>query len=466
MSGSLQRIGRGFLAAFLVIALGLGYWGIVQRERLLIREDNPRRVLEEQRIKRGMIVDRQGVVLAETVESAETGLQVRRYPYPSAAPVVGYYSITYGVGGIEAAQDAFLRGESLVPLSQRRINELLNRPQQGGDVQLTLDLRVQQAVDTALQGWQGAAVLVSVPDGAILAMSSQPTYDPNRLDSTWDQLRSSPAAPLVNRATQGLYQPGVILQSVLLGAALNNGSIDISTAWTGPLSAEINAMRLPCAGDARLYVRTLADAFEWGCPAPFQAVAEALGAEQIDRALADFGLLAPPQIELTTGSAELKSPEAVTDLAMTALGQSTLTVSPLHMVQVAAAFANNGQIPPLHLLLATREPGREWQPVPPPVTPRGTISRSAANTVAVLMANAVEDGGAQAAAIPGYTVHGHSGVAISGPEEQINAWFIGFVTGPDGQTYAAAVLVENAGDAAVAARIGRAGLLAALEASP
>ncbi|HEC24045.1 MAG TPA: hypothetical protein ENI95_14115 [Chloroflexi bacterium] len=465
MTASLRRLSGGFLAAFAVIALALGYWSVMRRDSLIARDDNPRRVLEEQRIRRGQIVDRNGEPLADTLIDPDSDTTTRIYPHPEAAPVVGYYSLRYGVGGIEGELDDILRGDATLTPSERVLNQLLHRPQTGGDVQLTIDIMVQRAVQEALGTQRGAVVVLSVPAGEVLALGSQPTFDPNALEERWDELSADPEAPLLSRATQGLYQPGTILQSVILGAALNAGAIETTEMWEGDLEVPVNGVTLPCSGDPQA-VSTLSDAYIQACPAPFQSIAWRLNARRLDGALADFGLLEAPAFTLPTSAADLTIPPAQANLALTAIGQSDLTISPLQMALVATAFANQGQMPALQLVRATRLPGGEWQPVSPTGNPRGTISPASVESVAGLMRQSVLSGAAQAATLPGRVVYGHSGLAIAGPEGSLNAWFIGFTYVNEGEAIAVAVLIEDAHSADVAARVGAEALRAALTTLP
>jgi peptidoglycan glycosyltransferase len=463
MRGSLRRLGYGLLAAFTVVAAALAYWVMVQGGALVAREDNPRRVLYEQRLRRGTIVDRSGEPLARSVVDPETGIATRLYPHPEAAPVVGYASLRYGVSGIEAAYDDLLRGDVLIAPEQQFIQNLLHRTPEGGDVQLTLDLAVQQAAVEALDGRAGAAVALGVPDGDVLALASAPTFNPNALDETWEELAADPDAPLLNRATQGLYQPGTILESVILGAGLNTGEASPDNEWAGVAQARVNGSTLPCAGDAA-DIGTIGAAYVAACPRPFVMVAQDIGAERLDAALDDFGLLEPPPFTLPTGAADLDTPLAEGDLAATAIGQSGLMVSPLQMARVAAAFADSGRMPPLQIVSATRTPPGEWQAVAPEGNPRGTISPASVETVVEWMGQAVEAGPASAAALPGERVYGHAGLALSGPEGTLNAWFIGFAYETSERSIAVAVLLEDTTNAREAARVGGAVLEAALAA--
>src|SRR5512143_351267 len=219
MSKSLSRTAAAFLLAFFLLALALGRWSIVSPD-LVTRDDNPRLVFAEQLIQRGPIVDRNDQVLAETIPYSDT--LVRRYPFIAAAPVVGYYSINYGAAGVEEALDGALRGP------RDSLDQLLHRHQSGQGVRTTLDSHAQQILSDRLTQ-PGAAIVISIPEGAIVALASQPSFDPNTLDQNWKTLSTDPAAPLLNRATQGLYQPGAIFETLLLAEALQRDATRTET---------------------------------------------------------------------------------------------------------------------------------------------------------------------------------------------------------------------------------------------
>lgn len=461
VTATIHRLGQVFLVAFILVALALGYWGLVRRDELLARQDNPRLFLEEQSIRRGQILDRNGVVLAETRVDPATGLGPRHYPDPAVAPIVGYYSLRHGVGGIEAAYDDTLRGNTFLTPAQDLTNRILHRPQTGGDVRLTIDLATQQVADQALAGRTGTVVVLQVPQGDVLAIGSRPSFDPNQLDALWDQLKSDPDAPLLNRATQSLFQPGTILQSIILGTAINVGAANPDELWEGDLVARLEDTNLPCARQPRLPISSLQDAFLWSCPGPYQVLGRQLGSHTLNNALADFGLLEAPAFELPTAALSLDGEPALPDPALTAIGQGNLTVSALQMALVAAAFADHGQMPAPRLVQAIRPPGDGWNPTPLLGNPRGTISRESADEIAKVLADAVRQGAAQSAHVADYTVHGQVGLALSGPKASLNSWFIGFVYRGNGEAIAVAVLLEGSSNAADAARIGGAVLQSA-----
>src|SRR5690606_14987215 len=98
--------------AFALIVISSAYWGVFQHNDLLTRPDNPRRILAEQGIERGLILDRNGITLAYSQpKPAQAYIQQRIYPYPDTAGALGYYSELYGEEGLEAAFDDILTGQ-------------------------------------------------------------------------------------------------------------------------------------------------------------------------------------------------------------------------------------------------------------------------------------------------------------------------------------------------------------------
>ena len=434
MSKALNRTAAVFLLAFFLLALALGRWSIASPD-LVQRDDNPRRVFEEQLIQRGTIFDRNDQVLAETVP--QSGTLVRRYPFLAAAPVVGYYSINYGAAGVEEALDPVLRGP------RDFADQALHLRQSGQGVRTTLDSRAQQILSERLTR-PGAAVVLSLPDGAITALASKPSFDPNTLDQNWETLSTDPAASLLNRATQGLYQPGAIFETPLLAAAIERGVMLTETLAQPDRPIKLDRLTLQCTqsaqGDAP--PQTLAEAYAQACPAPFADLAAQLTSSDLLSLTQKWKLDVSPRLEIRTSAAPTLTGDLSTTLALQAyaLGQGELTVSPLHMAQVAATIGNNGFMPAVFVVKDVQLPDGTWQPYADSVqAPAPIVDPAVAR--ALLQAMRVQDNST-----------GHGGAAFSGNRQ--HAWFIGLAPA-DQPKYAIAVLLEDAAKATDAEDIGR-----------
>jgi peptidoglycan glycosyltransferase len=358
----------------------------------------------------------------------------RRYPFSAAAPVVGYYSINYGAAGVEAALDRALRG----PLDF--LDQLLHRRQSGQSVRTTLDSRAQQILSDRLTQ-PGAALVLSLPDGAVTALASNPSFDPNALDQNWKTLSTDPAAPLLNRATQGLYQPGAIFETLLLAEAIERGVPLTETLSRPDRPITLDRLTLTCAR-ADASPTTLTEAYAQACPAPFADLAAQLTSNDLISLTQKWQLDVPPTLEIRTSAALTPTFDLSTTLALQsyALGQGELTLSPLRMAQVAATIGNNGFMPSIYAVKDVQSIDGAWQPYANSAqAPTPIIDPAVAR--AVLQAMRVQGNSA-----------GHGGAAISGNRQ--HAWFIGLAPA-DQPKYVIAVLLEDAVNATAAEDIGR-----------
>jgi peptidoglycan glycosyltransferase len=433
MSRQLRRIALAFAAAFLLITGAAGYWGYVQRDSLLSRADNPRRLLAERRVPRGMIYDRHDAVLAESIGTP--GEFMRHYPYPDLAPVLGYVSPFYGTAGIEAAADATLHGdEGHDALSLYWQGTVLGAPFPGRAVRLSIDLQLQTAADKALGGRTGAVVLLDAVTGEVLALASHPTYNPNTLEAQWETLVNDPQAPLLNRATLNLYQPGGALQPIVQAAALRAGLAKLDAPYpSAAAEVTVSNLTLTCITQPASGSITLAEAFQAGCPRPFADFGEQFGAHALDQLFADFRLFDAPLLPIPAAASP--RPAVASEAMLATIGQSRLTITPLHLALITAAIARRGEMPAPQLLMAAQDPAGAWKDIPPTSHAIAAIAPEYAEQVKALMPD------------------GHPAIALTNAEGKKLAWFSGFAPLADSR-YTVAVLLED-GDVDAAAQMGR-----------
>lgn len=436
MTREVQGLINLFALAFGLIALSTAFWGVLQRDRLLAREDNPRRVLAELNIQRGEIWDRNGVVLAYS-EAGEIGA-TRVYPYPEAVSAIGHYSYQYGVAGVEEAYDDWLSGENLRSWQTQITDDLLNRNRVGGDIQTTLDINLQGQLHQALQGHRGAGIIVHVPSGEIWAMVSLPAYDPNELDHIRLLLENDPDhIRLLNRVTAGKYQPGGVLQTLLMSTLLARGLP--ATTPASVADYQLGNLTLTCTFAEEIHTPQLplTQAYRLGCPAPFLAslgdvlspilVADTFNAAQLNQAAVLPGLLIPqvPHPDLNFTEENILAEVA---------GQGRLTLTPLHMAQVIAALLNDGTGVNLQVVSAQVYQS-EWQTLHSSQTPKAFFQADIANQLKnILMERSFADDS---------PIFGHISTAYAGAGEY--SWFVGWTPLGDG-TEAVLVMVREGQD--------------------
>ena len=191
-----------------------------------------------------------------------------------------------------------LSGALLPDTLQRRFDEaILHRAREGADIRLTLDLDVQQAVAAAMGNRHGAAVVLRVPQGGILALVSQPTYNPNQLDADWETLIDADGNPFFNRALQGRYQPGGMLQTPLLAAAILTGLPLDNALSEAASSVQIDDIQLTCATTPPTNTLTLKEAYAYGCPRPFAQLAGQINEPVLRQLFETFQLETPPTLD-------------------------------------------------------------------------------------------------------------------------------------------------------------------------
>jgi peptidoglycan glycosyltransferase len=430
-------------------------------------------------IHRGTIFDRNGVALAST--TFNEGVARRVYPEPAAAPVLGYYSpLLYGASGLEASWDDQLAGRSGGNPIVQSLNALRGLPPQGYDLHLTLDLELQQQAQTALGDRAGAVVLLDVRSGAVLALASSPTFDPNAIvvanevdraaaESAWSRLASDPLAPLLDRATSGLYPPGSTFKTVTAAAAVEAGIASPDTIYRDTGELEINGHTLPENNrpNPDQTEWTLKEALAWSLNVVFAQVGLQLGGERLADAARGWGWEAVIPFDLPVEPGRVsQSPDFLDDplaLAETAFGQGELQVTPLQMALVASGLANQGvEMRPYLVSSLTDTKGETVRTFEPSVWRRGTDPQ-AARVVAEMMVGAVEHGALGSAFVPGYTIGGKTGTAETGTGDP-HAWFIGFVGNlEETPRFAVAVVLDHGGGGGqVALPIGRDLLVAAM----
>ena len=206
-----------YLVVFLFLCLigYMGYFLVIPRENVINNPYNARLDSFARTVARGRILDKSGTVLAET-RTGEDGKEKRVYPYGELFSHVVGYSVR-GKTGLEALGNFYLLTCHLNPVSQVTAR-LAGTKNPGDQIITSLDVRLQQAAGGALGGRKGVVAAMEPSTGRILAMVSNPGFDPNTVLEAWDTITADGdgQARLVNRASQGLYPPGSVFKIVMV----------------------------------------------------------------------------------------------------------------------------------------------------------------------------------------------------------------------------------------------------------
>jgi penicillin-binding protein 2 len=334
-------------------------------------------------------------------------------------------------------------------------------PVPGETLVLSLDIELTAVLDSALAAWGcGAGVVMDVRSGEVLAMASQPSYDPNLFTGgisteNWEYLSTDPGRPLFNRVLQATYAPASAYKPIVALAALENGTLN----RLGELT--------PCFGGLQLgrrYFRCwleqghgkldLEHALERSCDVWYYQVGEALGANNMARMARRFGLGSPTGLDLGFEASGLVPDNDYYDDRFgrrkwsrglfwnIAIGQGELLVTPLQMARFYAGLANGSRLPVPHLLLRTLGPEGEQ------------LVRSAAPSDLSLNAQHLQSirrglelvmhgtwGTARASALPGLRTAGKTGT-VQNPHGEEHGWFCGYAPADD-PVIAISLIIEH-----------------------
>jgi peptidoglycan glycosyltransferase len=458
---AIARLVTLFVCAYALLIVRQAYVQLIEGPRLARNEHNPRTALLAP--YRGTIIARDGTILARSTAHG------RVYPLGAAlAHTIGYASERYGTAGLEAAFDAELAPRPLGndPLAQIEALVLHRAPvlaRPGATVVTTIDPEVERALGAALSDYPRAAGVALDPrTGEILAISSVPSFDPERIDTDFATVRSEESSPLLDRALDGLYTPGSTFKVFVAAAALAAGVVTMDSTFHDSGALPVGNFVVHDNEGEATGTQDLTGAFALSSNTDFAQIALSLGVDRWYDAAAAWKFGEPLDIGIPVARDRLPRRESVIPsiLAQLGFGQADLLVTPLRMALVTATIAAGGTEPRPVLVRGLHRDGRD-EPVPIEAPLASPISSDVASDVTAMMVAVVKHGTGTAAALPNAQVAGKTGTATN-PAGRSHAWFVAFApaTAP---RVAVAIVVENAGYGGdVAAPIARRVIEAAL----
>lgn len=475
MNAPVRKIAIAVLVLFTLLIINANVIQVIQADSLRTDSGNTRILIDEYSRQRGsIVVDGQPVAMSVPVDGALQYL--RQYPSgPLYAPATGFYSLIFGPTAIERSENDLLAGSD-DRLLVRQITDLFTgRDPKGGNVVLSLNAAAQQAAFEALDGVTGAAVAIDPNTGAILAMASTPSYDPNLLSSHDPaairdyaaELDTAEVDPRLNRATQDNFPPGSVFKTIIAAAALSDGYTP-ETVIPAPDVLELpgssatlqNFGGSSCSGSAE---QSLIDALTISCNTAFAQLGITLGEERVRDMAAGFGIDGTGfEIPMPVALSQIGDIESEAALGQTSIGQRDVRLTPLQAAMIASCIANDGQLMSPYLVSAIQGPDLSTLDEADPEVFGEPITADVADDLTTMMVSVVDEGSGRAARIDGIDVAGKTGTAEVAEGVNPHTWFIGFAPADDPQV-AVAVFVANGGSSEseatggeVSAPIGRA----------
>ncbi|MEA5457336.1 penicillin-binding transpeptidase domain-containing protein [Sinomonas sp. JGH33] len=458
-----QAIRNAWIALAVMFALILGsisYVQVVGADDLASNQWNNRAILATFCQDRGAII----VGGQPVVQSAPTGTESckfqRKYLQPELyAGITGYYSKDYGSTGLEKSMNGALTGQSDQLLFDRLKQLLLGQQPQGASVELTIDPAIQQLAYSLIPDDKRGSIVVTNPKtGAILAMVSKPSYDPNAI-ATHDQaaaqaaftkIQGTPGINLnqsVSGPTGALLAPGSVFKLVDTTAALASGKYNKDSVLPNPAQMPLpgSTATLPNYAGGNCYTQSEASfafALEQSCNTPFASIALDLGQDAIGKQAEAFGFGqdAGNLLHLDYQAGQWPKGLDQAQLAQSAVGQFNTKASPLQIALMTDAIANGGVQMKPSLIKSITAPDLRVVDQPKPEVLRTSTTPDIARQITEWMTDVVSDGIAKGAAVPGVKVAGKTGTAELGTSGLNNSWFTGFAPADNPQVQVTIVI--------------------------
>ncbi|WP_105300425.1 peptidoglycan D,D-transpeptidase FtsI family protein [Anaerococcus marasmi] len=440
-----------FVALFMTLALYLVYFQLFKRADIENDSHNRRLWVNEDNIKRGSIYDRNGNILAYSEEDSD-GSQYRVYNYgKSASSVTGYSSTTYGKTGIEKSYNKELLALSGENLSNFR--KMVVKNDTGYDVHLSLDQNIQEIVYEHIKDIKGSCVVMNPKTGEVLALVSNPSYDPNSVDEDWDLLIQNTDGPLVNRATSGSYRPGSTFKIVTATGVLNYG---LDTSYNDTGVETIQGYDIKNFADQIFGMVNLRSAFVNSVNTYFASKTNDLGRDKYEELAEKFMINRDYDFDLEKNKAIIPFDDLnQVDLAMTGFGYGKTQITPLHMAMITSAIANEGKMmQPRLVTKVVDKDGKIIEEKKNKVLSEVTSVENA-NYIRDMMVSVVNEGTGTSAYLDSVQIAGKTGTADK-ENNLLDAWFVGFAPAYD-PDIVIALVVEDSDDTGgvVAAPIAR-----------
>lgn len=367
----------------------------------------------------------------------------RNYPYGSLlSHVLGYVGIdNQGLSGLELQYDKYLTGESgaIKYFSDAKGNKLdladvYLEPQDGMDIQLTIDINIQQSIERELDNVvdmfspdMALAIVVNPNTGEIYGMSSRPNFDPNHYQDYTQEVLNR------NLPIWATYEPGSTQKIVTTAASVEEKVVDLDhDHFYDSGSVQVDTARIKCWKAGGHGSQTFMEVLQNSCNPGFVKLGQLLGKERLFSYLDKFGFGSKTGIDLSGEGKGIIFPLSSVgniELATTAFGQG-ISVTPIQQVTAVSAVVNGGYLYQPYVVknILEKESGNVMKQNDK-ILIRKVISKETSNIMRRALENVVALGGGRAAFIDGYRIGGKTGTAqkVENGQYLVNNYIMSFM---------------------------------------
>jgi len=462
----IKKVAIFCFALFAALFLDGNWIQVVKASSYSAHADNYRNTIYNYQVDRGNIIVGSTNVAYSTATKNSTMKYQRAYSNGAVyAPITGYFSSNYGTSNLEQFENTLLNGKDTRLATQNFLRKAEGKDQAGGSVVTTINAAAQTAAYNALVSQlssvgQGAVAAINPKTGAILALASSPSYDPNKLASASSTVQNDYATALNNNSLQPkldqalnqTYPPGSTFKIITSATALTNGiSGQTITPTTAISGAPLQTLTLPqststisnSSGET-CESNVLEDAFAQSCNTVYGYVGMQVGDSNLQSMAQAFGFnKTGPTVPMPTSTSVFPTGLSQAQLAQSAIGQYDVTMTPLEGAMMASAVANGGVIEAPYLIakeldtdgnvIASASPAQLYNP----------ISSSVAGELSTMMQDVVTNGTATSLQNIGVSVAAKTGTAERGTGQNPVAWMVAYAPANDPQVAVAVMVADN-----------------------
>jgi len=462
----IKKVAIFCFALFAVLFLDGNWIQVVKAGSYSAHGDNYRNTIYNYTVDRGaIIVGSKDVAASKATTSSQMKYQRVYSNGAEYAPITGYFSSNFGTANLEQFENTLLNGKDTRLATQNFLRKAEGKDTAGGSVVTTINPAAQDAAYNGLLGTlsnegQGAVAAIDPKTGAILALASAPSYDPNQLASPSatvqnnyaTQLENNPLQPKLDQALNQTYPPGSTFKIITSATALTDG-IDGQTITPGSAidGAPLDVLPLPQStseihnSDGETCVsNVLQDAFAQSCNTVYGYVGMKLGAQNVQNMAQAFGFnRTGPTVPMPSATSVFPTNLNQAQLAQSSIGQFDVTMTPLEGAMMASAVANGGSIEAPYLIAKQLDTKGNVIASASPTQLYAPISSSVAGELSTMMQDVVTNGTATKLQNIGVSVAAKTGTAERGAGQNPVAWMVAYAPADDPKIAVAVMVADN-----------------------